>query len=144
MPTSARAPPVQTRAAAHAERPRSSPSHNRKKLRTSACASRKGDIHMTKQHCKRPRGRRGLLVAGSKNTAPSAARPNRHFEVDRVLRTCAHAWQNGHGCILGKQADEPGMLGLATNADLKSWWLCVAVECNLAARTQSWQSLSPS
>ena len=59
---------------------------------------------MRKQHSKSPKHRRGRPVKVSKNEGG----PERRVEVDRVLRTCAQAWQNGHGCILGKHTDEPG------------------------------------
>ena len=66
MPTSARAPPVQTRAPARNGRAHALPPHRHKKLRTYACARQNRDARMPKQQLKWPRHRRGRFVIASK------------------------------------------------------------------------------
>jgi hypothetical protein len=135
MLISARAGAVQTRAAAHNGRPRSSTSHRTKVWRTPPCAFRDGDMRMPKQHWKSPKGCRERAVAASKNDAGLRGRPEQHLEVDRMLLTCARGWGNGHGCTLGTHADELDVLGEARDAYLGRWCSCMAGACISFART---------
>ena len=116
MPEHARMAPDRTPAAAHIGRPRSSPPHRNKMLRTPACAARREAIPRPKKHPQSPRDRRDRVVAASKNDAVQERGRGEHLEVDLLLLTCAQGWENGHGCMLGKHGDEPGVLGLAIHA----------------------------